>query len=79
MTKVYACLIGDWVCLNDDPECKIGNHRTSPYLWWEEGGEIYAPLKRSEGDTMYQFPYVDIIFKGHHYRVSPYLIQIVQE
>lgn len=26
MTKVYACLLGDWVCLNDDPDCKIGNY-----------------------------------------------------
>lgn len=24
MKKIYACLVGEWVCLNDDPECKMG-------------------------------------------------------
>ncbi len=24
MKKVYACLLGEWVCLNDDPDCTIG-------------------------------------------------------
>ena len=23
MKKIYACLVGEWVCLNDDPECKM--------------------------------------------------------
>ena len=23
MKKIYACLIGNWVCLNDDPTCKM--------------------------------------------------------
>lgn len=32
MTKIYACLIGNWVCLNDDPKCKMGtDYRISPY------------------------------------------------
>ena len=48
MTKIYACLIGDWVCLNDDPNCKMGTRRTSPYLWWKEGAEIWSPSKREK-------------------------------
>lgn len=36
MTKIYACLIGNWVCLNDDPECKMGPNQVSPLVWWEE-------------------------------------------
>lgn len=35
MTKIYACLIGNWVCLNDDPECKMGPNQVSPLVWWE--------------------------------------------
>ena len=30
MTKVYACLAGEWVCLNDDSECVIGVNYPSP-------------------------------------------------
>lgn len=37
MNKVYACLAGEWVCLNDDPDSKISEYGKSPYLWWEEG------------------------------------------
>lgn len=33
MTKIYACLIGDWVCLNDDPDCKIGPNQVNPLIW----------------------------------------------
>lgn len=47
MTKVYACLIGKWVCLNDDPDCVIGEHMSEPALWWKEGAEIYNPTRES--------------------------------
>lgn len=79
MTKVYACLIGEWVCLNDDPDCRVGVHRKDPVLWWKEGADIYAPFTRSDEHTMYEFPYIDIIYLKRHHRVSPYLIQIIQE
>lgn len=79
VTKIYACLIGDWVCLNDDTECKIGSNRSSPYIWWEENADIFAPFERVVEHTLYQFPYVDVIYKSKKYRVSPYLIQIVEE
>lgn len=37
MKKIYACLAGNWVCLNDDPDSKISEYSKSPYCWWEEG------------------------------------------
>jgi hypothetical protein len=40
MTSIYANLIGEWVRLNDDPDCKMGTHMTSPDIWWEENAEI---------------------------------------
>lgn len=46
MTKIYACLIGNWVCLNDDPKCKMGPNQVSPLVWWEENAYLYAPLTR---------------------------------
>ncbi|WP_313232500.1 hypothetical protein [Tissierella praeacuta] len=78
MTKVYACLVGNWVCLNDDPDCKMGVRRTSPYIWWEESADIWSPFKKEEEHTMYQMDYVDIIYKNAKYRVNPIFIQIVE-
>ncbi len=23
MKNIYACLVGEWVCLNDDPDCRF--------------------------------------------------------
>ena len=48
MVKIYACLIGNWVCLNDDSDCKIGVHGASPSTWWEENADIWAPFKRND-------------------------------
>jgi len=79
MTKVYACLIGKWVCLNDDPECTVGRNGTSPALWWKESAPIWAPFKRAEEDTLYQLDYVEIYYKGKQYRINPIFIQIIDE
>ncbi len=79
MQKIYACLAGNWVCLNDDPLCSIGNPNTSPYQWYEEGAEIYSPSKRQEENTYYQLDYVHIHYLGKDYRINPIFIQIVSE
>lgn len=81
MTKVYACLIGEWVCLDDDPECVILGDNQRPSVWWEEGAPIYAPVKRTEEmkDSMYYQEYVNISYKGKTYRIHPSFIQIVHQ
>ncbi len=79
MTKVYACLMGNWVCLNDDPDCKIGENRVSPSQWWEEGAQIWNPAKPEKEHTLYQTPYTKIIYKGMGYRINPMFLQIVTE
>ena len=78
MEKVYACLLGDWVCLNDDPECRISD-RDGAYLWWEERAPVYAPIARSKEyeDSFYGLDYVNIVYKGMGYRINPVFIQIV--
>ncbi len=78
MTKVYACLIGNWVCLNDDPNCVMGPHHTSPTVWWEENAEVWSPLQREEKDTLYQHDYIEIYYKDKDYRINPIFIQIVK-
>ena len=37
MNKVYACLAGEWVCLNDDPDSKI-----SEYLVERGGSHLFS-------------------------------------
>lgn len=44
MKKIYACLIGNWVCLNDDPTCKMGIHHASPDMWYEENAPIFIQI-----------------------------------
>ncbi|WCM71316.1 hypothetical protein LZD60_08050 [Clostridium perfringens] len=46
MKNIYACLIGNWVNLCDDPNCKMGPNHASPQIWWEENAEIWSPLKK---------------------------------
>lgn len=76
MTKIYANLIGNWVCLNDDPDCKIGKNFSSPEMWYEENAPIWSPNQKEE-HTYYQSDYVYINYKGKDYRINPIFIQIV--
>lgn len=52
MTSIYACLIGDWVNLGDDPNCKVGGNHQSPIIWWEENAEIWSPINKEQEHTM---------------------------
>lgn len=81
MTKVYACLLGKWVCLNDDQDCKFVDLNQSPDMWWEEGAPIYAPQTRktNEENSFYNLDYVNIFYQGKTYRINPIFIQIVHE
>lgn len=79
MTKIYACLTGNWVCLNDDPDCVIGENRQSPTMWWKEGAEVWAPASRTEEDehTYVNLDYVHVHYLGTDYRINPIFIQVV--
>ena len=58
MTKIYACLLGKWECLNDDESCVMGENRTDPGKWYEENAPIWAPIERTKKDSFYQLDYV---------------------
>jgi len=81
MTTIYACLAGEWVRLNDDPECTIGEQHKPPFFWWEEGAPIYAPSQRKSDleDSFYGLDYIHIFFRGKDWRINPVFIQIVSE
>ncbi|MCL1949446.1 MAG: hypothetical protein FWF59_06920 [Turicibacter sp.] len=76
MKKIIACLQGDWVCLNDDPECVMGPHMTDPSTWYKEGAEIHSPLQKQRADTYEEMDYLKIHYKGVDYRINPIFIQI---
>ncbi len=81
MQKVYACLVGNWVCLNDDPACTIGENGQSPSLWLKETPEMYAPYVRNPftENTYNCLDYVRITYKNKSYRINPVFLQVVTE
>lgn len=78
MTNVYACLLGQWVNLCDDPECKMGTNMSSPSMWYEENAPIWSSNQKEE-HTFYQLDHVHIFYKGKEYKINPIFIQIVFE
>nr|DAX67271.1 MAG TPA: hypothetical protein [Bacteriophage sp.] len=79
MVNIYACLVGNWVCLNDDPDCVMVDYGQSPNTWWEENASIWSPIHKEVADTMYQLDYLKIRYKGKVYRINPIHIQIVYD
>lgn len=74
--KIHACILGNWVCLNDDPNCTIGENKESPNIWYEQNAEIWSPNIKEQEDTYYQLDYVKIFYKGVLYRINPIFIQL---
>lgn len=79
MTKIYACLAGDWVCLTDEPNCKIGSPLQSLSSWLDAGAPLYAPAKRSAENSYLGLDHVHVFYKGKDWRINPIYIQIVIE
>lgn len=78
MVKVFACLAGNWVCLNDDPDCVISDDHKTPYLWWKEGAPIYSPCQKNGEleNSFYGLDYVHIYYQGNDWKINPIFIQI---
>lgn len=81
MTKIYACLAGNWGCLNDDPKCTMSEWHKSPSCWWEENAPVYAPNVRDKEieNSFYGLDYIHIYYQGKDWRINPMFVQIVQE
>jgi hypothetical protein len=78
MKKIYACLLGNWVNLSDDPNCIMGKNHSKPTVWYEENASIWSPNSKEE-HTYYQLDYVEIHYLGKDYRINPIFIQVVTE
>lgn len=80
MVKIYACLAGEWVCL-DAPNDAIGEERKKPSVWWEEHASIWSPIQRKKEleHSFYELDYVKIFHNDKCYRINPCFVQIVNE
>ena len=78
MIKVYACLLGNWVDLENDPNCVMGSNMSRPSIWYKEGAELWSP-ENKKSNTYYQLDYIHIHYKDKDYRINPIFIQIVDE
>ncbi|MFR6448299.1 MAG: hypothetical protein ACLUN8_00505 [Peptoniphilus grossensis] len=79
MTKVYACILGNWFCLNDDPECTIIPGNISPEEWADTRTPLYAPYKRNKEHCWDQFPSLEFIYLGKYYTIPWIHIQLVSD
>lgn len=66
MKSVYACLLGNWVNLNADPDCKIDTSQSHPSVWVNE-----------QLQELNEYDYININYLGKNYRIHPTFIQIV--
>lgn len=80
MDKIYACLAGNWVCLNDDPDCVMGSghEKFSPCQWYQENIPVYGPFKQ-EQSAYKLLEYVEVLYLGKKYLICPIFIQMVSE
>lgn len=78
--KIYACLIGNWVCLNDDYNCVIGDNHEDPTTWYKNGGDIQRfKNKDIQPHTIEYLDKVKIHFNNVDYFISPVFLQFVTE
>ena len=63
---VYANLMGRWVNLSNDHNCLIDQR--PPNMFYEE----MLP-------ELFEYDYVNIIYKGHQYRIHPSYLQFTDE
>lgn len=79
-TRVYACLLGEWVDITDT-ESHIG---ALPVKEWLEKGtplDVEGPDKKELFDyqeRILKSPFVDVFYKGKIYSISPIFLQIVR-
>ena len=81
MKQVYACILGQWVNLHDDPNCIMVVHNESPKDWILNSCDVYAP-KEKDREEFNHYKYLDYIlisYKGKTYRINPIFIQVIEE
>ncbi len=79
MKKFYACLAGNWVCLNDNPKSMIVSDLQTTLLKFDEGVPKYDKLFRHLLLEAKSNIYIYVYYKGARYKISPVFIQIVDD
>lgn len=80
---IYANLAPQgWTDLSSEDSTRIeskSGEMVRPYVWWEEEAFAYYPFQRDCENSLYQYPYVMVSYKGKCYRVNLSLFQIVED
>lgn len=73
MTKIYACLLGEWVDITESGT--VEDHQ-NPSLYFEEN-LAYEP--NSKTAKCFEYDYINVQYQKRNYRIHPSQIQIVTE
>ncbi len=71
MTRVYACLLGDWIDITNTGT--IENESPLTYITEELGN-----CGNNDTFKSFQYDYVNIQYNRKNYRIHPAMIQIVR-
>ena len=79
MVNVYACLLGEWINLNEvDAKIMVkSDNLTDPTTWYNKGG-FFSNGTNPRISTYEGYEKIDILYNNKIYSIHPSFIQIVK-
>ena len=79
MVNVYACLLGEWINLNEvDAKIKVtSDNLTDPTTWYNKGG-FFSNGTNPRISTYEGYEKINILYNNKIYSIHPSFIQIVE-
>ena len=79
MVNVYACLLGEWINLNEvDAKIMVKSDTpTDPTTWYKEGG-FFSNGTNPKISTYDGYEKINILYNDTIYSIHPSFIQIVK-
>lgn len=79
MINVYACLLGEWINLNEvDAKIMVkSDNLTDPTTWYNKGG-FFSNGTNPRISTYEGYEKINILYNNKIYSIHPSFIQIVE-
>lgn len=79
MVNVYACLLGEWINLNEvDAKIMVNpDNLTDPTTWYNKGG-FFSNGTNPRISTYNGYEKINILYNNKIYSIHPSFIQIVE-
>lgn len=79
MVNVYACLLGEWINLNEvDAKIMVkSDNLTDPTTWYNKGG-FFSNGTNPRISTYEGYEKINILYNNKIYSIHPSFIQIVE-